>query len=157
MGYKWEGIYPRRTSNRVKQKHVSRWADETSLPPASRAEKTNTGSTELIALCFIVITNARGTFCAQLNLLKLNKDSSFSEILCVSAFDNCCTLNRQVLDRMVGKISFHHSTAYIRVIILSKEEKVREWLYRGGGGWVGAYNRNSCLLVNRWRYKRESF
>ena len=51
----------------------------------------------------------------------------------MSAFDNCWTLNRQVLDKMVRKISFHHSTAYMRVITFSKEEKVRE----GVGGGLG--------------------
>ena len=85
------------------------------------------------------MTNARGTFRAQLNLLKLNKDSSFSEIPCMSAFDNRYTLNRQFsfslfLKKMVRKSSFSHSTGYMRVIILSKEKRLRESLYRVGVG-----------------------
>ena len=49
---------------------LSFWEHE----PPSTAEKTNTGNTELIAWSFIVTTNGRGTFCTQLNLLKLNID-----------------------------------------------------------------------------------
>ena len=84
-GYKWEGIYSRRTNqsktnNMLRGKlmkpvllqlfFLSLWEHE----PQCTAEKTNTGSTEFIAWCFIAMANARSTVCAQLNLLKLNID-----------------------------------------------------------------------------------